>query len=141
MTQNHFAYDDAARMVAVGTKAEKDARRATRWFRIFVVAQAAYALAFTLSIDVAGVGYGKAFAPFLLATLCIWTIAFRYQRSVPRHGLRNMGIAVATWFALYTLMLDPAFQLLQLSSPWWWVLAGVVSISPILACLFRSSRR
>lgn len=141
MTQNNFAYDDASRMVAVGTKAEKDARRATRWFRIFVVLQAAYALAFTLSIDVAGADYWKAFLPFVLASVCIWMIALRSERSAPRNGMRNMGIAVATWFALYTLMLDPALQLLQLSSPWWWVLAGVVSISPILACLFPSSRR
>lgn len=102
---------------------------------------AAYALAFTVSIDVAGVGYWKAFAPFVLATLCIWMIAFRYRQSVPRHGLRNMGIAVATWFALYTLMLDPALQLFRLSSPWWWVLAGIIAVTPIVVCLFASSRR
>jgi len=141
MSENKFSVEDATHLVAVGEKAAQDARRATRWFRVFVVMQAAYALAFTLSLDIAKVNYWKAFAPFLLVTLCIWMIAFRYRESIPRHGLRNMGIAVATWFALYTLMLDPALQLFGLSSPWWWVLAGVVSITPILACLFASSRR
>lgn len=111
------------------------------WFRVFVVMQAAYSLAFTVSIDVAGIDYWKVFAPFLLGTACIWMIALQHRRSAPRHALRSMGIAVATWFALYTLMLDPALQLFGLSSPWWWVLAGVVSVSPILACLFASSRR
>jgi hypothetical protein len=52
-----------------------------------------------------------------------------------------MGIALATWFALYTLMFDPALQLFGLSSSWWWVLAGVVAVTPILACLLASSRR
>ena len=141
MSENTFSVDDATRMVAVGEQAAQQAKRATRWFKVFVLLQAAYALAFTLSIDVAGVGYWKAFAPFVLATLCIWMIAFRYWRFVPRHGLRNMGIALATWFALYTLMLDPALQLFQLSSPWWWVLAGIIAVTPIVACLFASSRR
>ncbi|GAA2101097.1 hypothetical protein GCM10009823_23770 [Brevibacterium salitolerans] len=108
---------------------------------MFVVMQAVYALAFTVSIDVAGVDYWKAFAPFLLVTMCIWMIALLHRQSAPRHGLRNMGIAVATWFALYTVMLDPALQLFGLSSPWWWVLAGVIAIGPIVACLFASSRR
>lgn len=141
MIENKVSVDDATRMVAVGEKAAQDARRATRWFRVFVIMQAAYALAFTLSIDVAGVDYWKAFAPFVLVTLCIWMIAFQHRRTVPRYGLRNMGIAVATWFVLYTLMFDPALQLFGLSSPWWWVLAGVVAVTPILACLFASSRR
>lgn len=141
MSENTFSVNDATRMVAVGEQASQHARRATRWFKVFVLLQAAYALAFTLSIDVAGVGYWKAFPPFVLVTLCIWLIAFLHRQSVPRHGLRNMGIAVATWFALYTLMLDPALQLFQLSSPWWWVFAGVIAVTPILACLFASSRR
>lgn len=141
MPDNQISADDATRLVAAGEKAGRDARRATRWFRAFIVLQAAYALAFTLSIDVASVDYWNAFAPFLLATVCIWMIALLHRQSAPHHGLRNMGIAVATWFALYTLMLDPALQLFMLSSPWWWVLAGVVSVSPILACLLTSSRR
>lgn len=141
MPDKKFSVDDATRLVAAGEKAEADARRAVRWFRVFVVMQAVYALAFTVSIDVAGVDYWKAFAPFLLVTLCIWMIALQHRQSAPRHGLRNMGIAVATWFVLYTLMLDPALQLFGASSPWWWVLAGVIAISPILACLFASSRR
>lgn len=141
MTKTFLSIEDATRMVAAGDQAAQNARRATRWFRAFVLLQAAYVLAFTLSIDVAGVGYWKAFAPFVLATLCIWTIALLHRQSVPRHGLRNMGIAVATWFALHTLMLDPALQLFQLSSPWWWVLAGIISVTPIVACLFASSRR
>ena len=103
--------------------------------------QALYALAFTLSIDIVGVNYRKAFAPFVLTTMCIWMIAFRHQQSIPRHGLRNMGIAVATWFVLYTLMLDPALQLFEISSPWWWILAGIIAITPNLACLFASSHR
>ena len=117
------------------------ARRATRWFRVFVIAQAAYALAFTLSIDVFGVPYWKAFAPFALVTISIWMIALRYRRSVPRTGLRNMGIALCTWFAVYTLMFDPALQLVGASSPWWWVAAGVVAVSPVVLCVFASSRR
>lgn len=125
----------------MGERASRDARRATRRFRAFVAMQAAYALAFTLSIDLAGVDYWKAFAPFMLVTLCLWMIAFQHRRTVPRHGLRNMGIAVATWFALHTLMFDPALQLFGLSSPWWWGLAGLVAVTPILACLFASSRR
>lgn len=76
-----------------------------------------------------------------MATISIWMIAFRYRQSVPRNGLRNMGIALATWFALYTLMLDPALQLFGLSSPWWWVAAGMIAITPMLACLLPSSRR
>ena len=141
MSKNTIAIGDATRMVAVGEQAAQYATRATRWFRAFVLLQAAFALAFTLSIDVTGVGYWRAFAPFALATLCIWMIAFLRRQSAPRNGLRNMGIAVATWFALYTLMLDPTLQLFQLSSPWWWVLAGIISVTPILACLFPSSRR
>lgn len=141
MPGKKFSVDDATRLVAAGEKAETDARRAVRWFRVFVTMQAAYALAFTVSIDVAGVDYWKAFAPFLLVTSCIWMIALQHRRSAPRHGLRNMGIAVATWFALYTLMLDPALQLFGASSPWWWVLAGMVSVTPILACVFANSRR
>ena len=119
----------------------KNRGQGPRWFRIFVTMQALYALAFTLSIDIVGVNYRKAFAPFVLTTMCIWMIAFRHQQSIPRHGLRNMGIAVATWFVLYTLMLDPALQLFEISSPWWWILAGIIAITPTLACLFASSHR
>lgn len=43
-----------------------------------------------------------------------------------------MGSAVATWFVLYTWMLDPALQLVGASSVWW-VAAGLVSISPMAA--------
>lgn len=141
MSKDHPALIDAKSLVVASERAEADALHAIRWFRVFVAAQAAYALAFTLSLDIAGVDYWVAFAPFALATTCIWFLAFQYRRAIPRHGLRNMGIAVAVWFTLYTLMLDPALQLFQLTSLWWWVLAGVVAISPMLACLFASSRQ
>ncbi|WP_336662577.1 hypothetical protein [Leucobacter sp. USHLN154] len=141
MSTNYISTDDARTLVVASEKAARDARRATLWFRVFVSLQAAYTLAFTLSIDVAGVPYWQAFAPLVVATISIWMIAFRYRQSVPRNGLRNMGIALATWFALYTLMLDPALQLFGLSSPWWWVAAGMIAITPMLACLLPSSRR
>ncbi|UBH07476.1 hypothetical protein K8P10_002987 [Leucobacter sp. Psy1] len=141
MTTNSIPLEDAETMVLSSTQAARKARRATRWFRVFIVLQAAYAFAFTLAIDVAEVPYWQAFAPLMVATISIWMIACLYRQTLPRYGLRNMGIAVATWFALYTLMFDPALQLLNMSSPWWWVLAGVVAITPMLACLFVSSRR
>ncbi|MEW2008433.1 MULTISPECIES: hypothetical protein [Microbacterium] len=141
MIDKQYTVEEAAQQLADTERIGREARRATRWFRIFVIAQATYALAFTLSIDVADVPYWKAFAPFALVTISIWMIAVRYRRSVPRNGFRNMGIALCTWFALYTLMFDPALQLVGASSPWWWVLAGVVAVAPILACVFASSRR
>lgn len=141
MTDLHFSVDDAIARMAAGEEIAVKAHRATRWFKWFVFLQAAFALAFTLSIDVATVPYWNAFALWLLATLSLWSTASLHRRSAPRNGLRNMGTAVATWFALYTLMFDPALQLVGASSPWWWVLAGVIAISPILACFPASSRK
>lgn len=141
MSANQISANEARTMVIASEQAARNARRTTRWFRVFVAAQAAYALAFTLSIDVAGVPYWQACAPLAVATISIWMIAFRFRRSVPRNGLRNTGIALATWFSLYTLMLDPALQLFELSAPWWWVAAGIFAITPLLACLMPSSRR
>ncbi|MFD6096208.1 hypothetical protein ACFVWN_11510 [Nocardiopsis flavescens] len=141
MSQNNFTFDDASSRVAEGRRIGARARRAALWFRWFVALQAAFALAFTLAIDVFRAPYWIAFALLLLASAFLWTTAFRHRLSAPRHGLRNTGIAVATWFALYTLMLDPSLQLVGASSPWWWVLAGTVAVSPIAACLWASSRR
>lgn len=141
MSTNRVSIEDAETVMLSGAQAAKRARRATLWFRLFIVLQAAYAFAFTLAIDVAEVPYWQAFAPLLVATISIWVVACLHRQTVPRYGLRNMGIAMATWFALYTLMFDPALQLLNVTSAWWWVLAGFVAITPILACLFVSSRR
>lgn len=57
MSTNYISTDDARTLVVASEKAARDARRATLWFRVFVSLQAAYTLAFTLSIDVAGVPY------------------------------------------------------------------------------------
>ncbi|MFD3683813.1 hypothetical protein ACFWTE_03175 [Nocardiopsis sp. NPDC058631] len=141
MAEKHFTYDDAASRVSTSQEVGARALRAVRWFRWFVALQTVFALAFTLSIDVFGAPYWIAFALLLLASAPVWATAYRHSLSAPRHGLRNTGIAVATWFALYTLMLDPALQLVGVSSPWWWVLAGTVAASPIAACLWASSRR
>jgi hypothetical protein len=141
MSQHHISFDEArARLESIG-KVSTEARRAVRWFRWFVCVQAFFALSFTISLDVAGTPYWKAFAPMLLGTVSIWTAALLHRRSAPRHGLRNMGIAVVTWFVLYTWMLDPALQLVGAEWPGWWVLAGLVAVSPVLACLSASSRR
>ena len=141
MISRHTSARDAADLMASGERTARAARRVRRWFRVFVVLQSLNALAFTLSIDVAGVDYWRALAPFLLATSCLWLLAVMQRTALPRHGLRNMGIALASWFVLYFLMLDPAVQLLSLTSPWWRVVAGIVSVSPTLACWFASSRR
>lgn len=130
----------AAEQLAATTRIAGEAKRATRWFRWFAIVQALFALSFTLSVDVAGTPYWPAFLVLGLATGSLWFKAVLLRHSAPRYGLRNMGIAMATWFALYTLMLDPALQLFGLSSPWWWVLAGVIAASPIAACAFSSSR-
>lgn len=108
-----------------------------RWF---VVAQTFFSLSFTISLDVRHMPYWNAFVPMLLGTASIWMVAYLQRRSAPRHGLRNMGIAMATWFALYTLMLDPALRLVGATSSWWWALAGIIAASPILARLSASSR-
>ncbi|WP_030743086.1 hypothetical protein [Streptomyces sp. NRRL F-5135] len=141
MVHHHISADEAVACVAAGEKAGAEARRATRWFPAFVGLQAGFALAFTFAVDVFHVYYWTAFGLLSLGSVSIWTIALRNQVSAPRNGLRNMQIAVATWFALYTLMLDPALQLVGATRPWWWMLAGVIAVSPIVACLFASSRR
>lgn len=141
MSQHNISFDEARLRLQTVEKVSTEARRAVRWFRCFVVVQAFFALSFTISLDVVGTSYWKAFLPMLLGTVSIWSTALLHRRSAPRHGLRNMGIAVATWFVLYTWMLDPALQLVGATSPVWWVLAGVVAVSPVLACLSASSRR
>ncbi|MBM7088304.1 hypothetical protein G3I31_07720 [Streptomyces sp. SID9913] len=141
MTGNSIPVVEAAACLAAGDKAAAEARRATRWFPAFVVLQAGLALAFTCAVDVFHVSYWTAFALLVLGSGTAWTTALRHRVSAPRHGLRNAGIAVATWWTLYTLMLDPALQLVGATSPWWWVLAGLIAVSPIGACLFASSRR
>ena len=141
MTQHHISADEARALIATNAKISIEARRAVRWFRWFVIVQAFFALSFTISLDVFHTPYWRAFAPMLLGTGSIWMTAFLHRRSAPRDGLRNMGIAVATWFVLYTWMLDPALQLVGATSSWWWALAGLIAVSPILACLSASSRR
>jgi len=141
MSQHSISVDEARALIASDAKISAEARRAVRWFRWFVVVQAFFALSFTISLDVFHTPYWNAFAPMLLGTVSIWMAALLHRRSAPRDGLRNMGIAMATWFALYTLMLDPALQLVGATSSWWWALAGIVAVSPILACLSASSRR
>lgn len=141
MVEKHIPLDEARSRLAANERINNDARRATRWFPIFVGLQAVLAFAFTTAIDVVGVPYWSVAGILLLASSCLWITAFRHQLSAPRHGLRNMGIAVATWFVLYTWMLDPALQLVGASSVWWWVAAGLVSISPMTACFFPGSRQ
>lgn len=131
---------EAAERLDTTARIAGEAKRATRWFRWFAIMQALFALSFTLSVDVAGTPYWPAFLVLGLATGSLWFKAVLLRHSAPRYGLRNMGIAMATWFALYTLMLDPALQLFGLTCPWWWVLAGVIAASPIAACAFSSSR-
>lgn len=140
MSQNRISVEDARALITSDVKISAEARRAVRWFRWFVVAQTFFALSFTISLDLLHVPYWNAFVPMALGTASIWMVAYLQRRSAPRYGLRNMGIAVATWFALYTLMLDPALQLVGATSSWWWALVGIVAASPILACLFASSR-
>lgn len=141
MTGNSISVVEAAACLAAGDKAAAEARRATRWFPAFVVAQAGLALGFTCAVDVFHLSYWPAFAVLVLGSVAVWTTALRHRVSAPRHGLSHVGIAVATWWTLYTLMLDPALQLVGATSPWWWALAGLIAVSPIGACLFASSRR
>ncbi|WP_285026092.1 hypothetical protein [Plantibacter sp. ME-Dv--P-122b] len=141
MTQQHFPLDEAHVRLATNEKISSEARRAARWFPWFVIVQACFALSFTVSVDVFHTPYWSAFVPMLLGTASIWLVALLRRRSAPRDGIRNMEIAVVTWFVLYTWMLDPALQLVGATSSWWWVLAGVVAVSPILVCLSASSRR
>lgn len=141
MASHYFTHHDASVRLDALTEIGAQARRATRWFPWFVGLQGIACLAFTLVIDLTTAAWWTSAAILLLVSIPLWVVALRSRRSAPRHGMRNMGIAVMSWFVLHTLMLDPALQLIGASSPWWWVLIGMIAVSPIAACLLPSSRR
>ena len=141
MNENKASVRDAATCLAAGEAAAIQARRVTRWFKVFAWLHAGAAFAFTLAVDVFEAPFWPAAGSLVVFFSMLWGVALRNRVAAPRYGMRNVGIAFATWFVVYFVMLDPALQLFGAVSSAWWVGAGIIAASPFAACAFPSSRQ
>jgi hypothetical protein len=134
---------DPRAMLSNASRAERETRAASRWYRGYLLLMGVLAFAVIVAIE-AFVPWG----PARYAALAAWALAMGFlgwwaesHDVFPARARRRLYIAMALWFGSYLVVIGPLVRWQADTSLAWWSVAAAVMASPFLVAAWLQRRR